>query len=234
MTVNNRFGVIGSPVAHSLSPKIHAGFAAQFDLSIDYQKYLVEPEELADFVKHFFNEGGKGFNVTLPHKQAVMKLMDELSEDARLSGSVNTVSVNQQGKLVGNTTDGQGLLLDLERLNYKVSNKKLLVVGAGGACKSILVALLKAGANVQLLNRTQSKVEQFVEDFSQLGDISLYNEAEHQPFDGVISSVSQFNETLFFPIRNSINKATFFFSYKTTIVFKLVETWCAFEHRVLL
>lgn len=203
----SRFGVIGNPIAHSISPQIHTQFARQFNANIDYQKYRVESAELSDFVKEFFNQGGRGLNVTLPYKQSVIELVDQLTEEARLAGSVNTIGINQQGLLIGDTTDGRGLLHDLNLQNLPVKHRKILVVGAGGASQSILMALLNAGAEIVLHNRSKSKITQLVKRFSELGKISAFNSP--QKFDGVISAVSDFNPVLMAPVKACIGAQTF-------------------------
>lgn len=212
MFKNNRYGVIGTPIQHSLSPQIQMQFASHLGYQMDYQKYQVEPADLNAFISDFFSHGGKGLNVTLPHKQSVFKLVDEVSQDALLAGSVNTLSINSQGKLVGDTTDGQGLLLDLQRQNFPIAHKQLLVVGAGGASQSILVALLKAGASITLLNRTASKLEPLIQKLSHLGEITALNSTQSEAvelFDGVISTVSEFNPVLLAPIRQNIGDKTY-------------------------
>ena len=206
MNITGRFGVIGNPIKHSLSPLIHQQFAAQLEAQIDYQKYLVELDLLDAFIQDFFANDGMGLNVTLPFKQKVIPLVNVLSDEARMANSVNTLSI-QDGRLVGDTTDGAGLLYDLAGHDFTVEGKKVLVVGAGGASQSILVALLSAGARVSLLNRTQSKVEQLVERFTPIGQISAYQASDQ--FDGVISSTSEFNSELMKPVARQISETTF-------------------------
>jgi len=207
------FGVIGNPVEHSLSPRIHTQFANQFGHSIDYQKYQLNPHELKSFIANFFATGGKGLNVTLPYKQTVIPLLDRLSEEAALSQSVNTVYLDDKHNLVGATTDGQGLLLDLELQGFQVKGKKILLIGAGGASASILAALLKAGASISLYNRTLSKAEKLQQDFATIGEVELFDPYEQQDheisFDALVSSISQFNLELFSKIQKYINQNTY-------------------------
>ncbi|MET1255191.1 shikimate dehydrogenase [Aliikangiella maris] len=200
-------GVIGNPIKHSLSPQIHQQFAEQFGHVIDYQKYLVEAENLTSFIENFFTQGGVGLNVTLPHKQHVIPLVDQLTDEARLAQSVNTLYKNTAGQLVGHTTDGQGVLLDLEQHGFAVERKKLLVIGAGGASQSILVSLLKSGAEIRLLNRSQDKVTRLVERLQSVGNIQAFSEIEK--FDGVISTISEFNASLLAPVAACIDANTF-------------------------
>jgi len=206
MNLNGRFGVIGNPIKHSLSPQIHQQFAAQFNASIDYHQYLVETDELKNFIREFFQRQGLGLNVTLPFKQSVSECVDKLSEEARLAGSVNTLSLHGD-QIIGTTTDGQGLLYDLNRLGWRVKDRTILVVGAGGASQSILVSLLHAGAKVKIFNRTAAKAESLVEKFSTLGVIELYQPGN--AFDGLISSTSEFNLPLMSPLAEQINQRVF-------------------------
>lgn len=212
MTSPLKLGVIGMPINHSLSPQIHRQFSEQFSDKIDYQKYEVSPESLTQFIQEFFDNGGVGLNVTLPHKQAVAKLVDIQTPEALLTGSVNTIFKNEDGKLVGDTTDGKGLLLDLERLNFDIKNKRILIIGAGGAAASIIASLLTAKAQVAIYNRTKSKAEALVGLFGKLGDITLIEKFdEFHRFDGVISSVSEFNLGLFESLSESKNSKMFFY-----------------------
>ena len=204
------FGVVGDPVDHSLSPLIHQQFAAQFGHSIDYRKYPVKPEGLARFVDDFFASGGRGLNVTVPHKQEVIGLLHRVSREARLANSVNTISLGAKGELVGDTTDGEGLLLDLALKNYPVKGKRLLVIGAGGASQAILVALLNAGAQISLHNRTTSKIPPLLKRFSPLGQIKAFEFAQakaDEKFDLVINTASSVTPELMRPLGGCFSTA---------------------------
>jgi len=200
---NTLCGVIGNPIEHSLSPPIHKKFATQLNINCDYQKYLVETEQLETFVKDFFNQGGTGLNVTLPFKQQVLNVVAELSEASQVCQAVNTLSVDQSGKIKGDTTDGEGLLLDLKRLNFDTHNKNILVVGAGGASISVIYALLKNNAKVTLHNRSKDKISSAISQFTKLGKIKAFelsnNNANINKFDGIICATSQFNLSLIEP-----------------------------------
>ncbi|MGX5172589.1 shikimate dehydrogenase [Aliikangiella sp. IMCC44653] len=212
-----QYGVIGDPIAHSLSPKIHQQFAAQFAQTIDYQKFRVKPSQLASFITQFFANGGAGLNVTLPHKQAIIPLLDQLTDRAQQCHSVNTIIQRPDGSLIGDTTDGAGLLLDLARLNFGVKKQNILVVGAGGASVSVIYALLEAGARVTVINRTLKKVEALKHQFRLMGNISSLDLLNHSQkvadeipqFDGVISCVSEFNLELVQPIMPLLKSGAF-------------------------
>ena len=224
MSKTYRFGVIGNPVKHSLSPTIHEQFAQQFNLDIDYKKYLVEDEQLEQFVADFFSRGGEGLNATLPHKQALISVVDELTDEAQAAGSVNTLFLNRQGDLVGHTTDGAGLIYDFERLGWQLKGKRILVIGAGGASQSILLAILKQGAVVELLNRTQAKVEQLVNQFKSFGSIEEYSNANR--YDLVISSISEFNHDLLAPVSSQIDENTLCYDLNYGARAEQFTAWC--------
>lgn len=206
-----RCGVIGNPIKHSLSPKIHHQFAKQCAIQLDYQKYLLEKDHISTFVKDFFSNGGIGLNVTLPFKQLVLETVDQLSESAKICQSVNTLSIDQIGKIHGDTTDGAGLILDLERLGYLFKNKNILIIGAGGASISVIYALLKNQSNITLHNRTPGKVAQVISQFRDVGDIQSFELNKNNQFDGVICAVSQFNQQLLNPIISCLNTGSFIY-----------------------
>ncbi len=203
--------MIGNPIAHSLSPQIHQKFALQTNLELEYQKYLVEEEQLDSFVKEFFANGGTGLNVTLPFKQQVLELVDELSDAAKTCQAVNTLSVDKNGKIRGDTTDGAGLILDLTRLAFEFENKNILVVGAGGASISVIHALLNNQARVTLHNRSQNKVTAVISQFSDEGEIHAFDSKETIKFDGVICAVSLFNQSLLDPVVPLLNDNAFIY-----------------------
>ncbi|MCF6194108.1 MAG: shikimate dehydrogenase [Kangiellaceae bacterium] len=210
-------GVIGNPIAHSKSPEIHQKFAASCQVELEYDKYLVTEQNLHQFVTDFFEQSGTGLNVTLPFKQSVIQLVDELSENARLCQSVNTLYQNKEGKLCGETTDGDGLIMDLEKLGFLYQEKNILVIGAGGASVSVICALLKQHAKVRIINRSQDKIAKLVEQFSEIGDIGIFNKREKNhkgqqiAFDGVICAISSPNPNLYLSIWPTLKSDTFIY-----------------------
>lgn len=171
------YGILAYPAEHSLSPIIHtAGFKA-LNFEAEYRRFSVEPENLAEFMKQVRTEGIAGFSVSMPHKQAVMKFLDEIDEAAQEIGAVNTV-VNQNGQLKGYNFDGEGARRALKEAGLVLENQTAVVLGAGGAARAIVYALKKAGAKVVVLNRTQEKAEQLGAEFgvesgelAELGDL---------------------------------------------------------------
>lgn len=154
-TTRLRYAVIGNPIEHSRSPFIHQQFARQFDIALDYEKIKAPADDFAATVEQFFSDGGSGLNVTLPFKeQAAVLARDGLGKRARLAGAVNTLWM-EQGLLHGCNTDGIGLINDLCRLGMALRGTRILLVGAGGAAKGIILPLLDAGcARLRIVNRT--------------------------------------------------------------------------------
>lgn len=166
-----RCAVIGHPIAHSLSPRLHAAFAAQVGLTLDYQALDIPPEALADRLKGLFDEGWCGFNITLPHKTAVAALCQRLHPRAEQAGAVNTLVRDEAGWL-GDNTDGLGLMADLARLGIAVNGRRVLILGAGGAARGILGPLLAASpATLVVSNRNPWKPEALAETFAPLGRV---------------------------------------------------------------
>ncbi|WP_070120738.1 shikimate dehydrogenase [Bacillus marinisedimentorum] len=161
-------GLIGDPVAHSKSPQMHNVQFESLGLPFSYHAFQVPDEMLSGAVSGMKALGFKGFNVTIPHKVAVMEYLDEVSDEAMRIGAVNTV-VNESGKLVGYNTDGKGYLLSLEKeTGISLKGKKLLVIGAGGAARALLVTLLEGGAGrVDIANRSLEKARALVRALSQ-------------------------------------------------------------------
>ncbi len=170
--MTDRYAVIGNPIAHSKSPVIHAAFAAQTGEPIEYGRILGDPDDFAGDVRRFVAEGGRGLNVTVPFKTAAFELLDDLSEQARAAGAVNTLIVRDGGLLHGDNTDGIGLLRDLtENHGFALAGKRVLLLGAGGAARGVLRPLLAAGpAELLIANRTASKAEALAAAFGQPSD----------------------------------------------------------------
>lgn len=154
-----RCAVVGNPIAHSRSPEIHHLFAAQFALPLSYGKMLADTNDFNDHVREFFAQGGKGLNITVPFKEKAYALAEQLSPSAQAAGAVNTLWL-EDGKLHGCNTDGSGLVHDLCRLGFDPKGKRILLIGAGGAAKGVLLPLLKAAAShIHIVNRTAAKAE---------------------------------------------------------------------------
>lgn len=193
-----RFAVIGSPIAHSKSPQIHRAFAEETKRTLTYEAIEVAPENLSTFVSAFFESGGVGMNVTLPHKEAVFALAEVCSARAQLARAANTLSLDSEGRLLADNTDGAGLLGDL-KLNHGISltGKRLLMLGAGGASRGVLAAVAdlpvaERPQSVMVANRTVAKAEALAADFDgRLGvSASGYEAAAESSFDLIINGTS--------------------------------------------
>jgi shikimate dehydrogenase len=159
-------GIIGCPVQHSLSPLMHNAAFAALDLDYVYVPFPVAPEELPAAVCGLRALGVTGFNVTIPHKEAIVPLLDDLSAEARQMKAVNTVQ-RQGDRLIGHNTDGAGLVKSLrDDLGCDISGSRVLLLGAGGAARATLVALCQAGAaSVTVANRSLVKGKELVAGF---------------------------------------------------------------------
>ena len=141
-TIIDRYGVMGYPVSHSRSPVIHRLFAQQTGQNLQYELLQVTPDKLETAIRQFQRTGGKGLNITVPHKSEVAKLVDQLSERASTAGAVNTLAF-KDNKIFGDNTDGIGLLRDLVvNLSVNLENASILILGAGGATRCIVGPLL--------------------------------------------------------------------------------------------
>ncbi|MCX8171454.1 MAG: shikimate dehydrogenase, partial [Candidatus Bathyarchaeota archaeon] len=155
--------LIGHPVEHSLSPAIQNAAFRHLGLDYVYVAFNVKPENLSYALLGVRSLGIHGLNVTMPHKVEVIRYLDNLDENARLIGSVNTI-LNSGGRLIGYTTDGVGALNALKYSGEEPANKKIVVLGAGGASRSISFTLAKCARELVILNRTVEKAEKLAKD----------------------------------------------------------------------
>lgn len=160
---SRRYCVIGYPVKHSFSPKLHNGWFKKNKIKARYVKEEVKPEDLGKFMCGF-REKFAGANVTIPHKEKIMKFLDEVTPEAREIGAVNVI-VNRGGKLVGHNTDVVGAMAALKSAVKIIKGKRAVVLGAGGAARAVVYGLKKAGAQVVILNRTIENAERLAAEF---------------------------------------------------------------------
>ncbi|MFK8051844.1 MAG: shikimate dehydrogenase [Woeseiaceae bacterium] len=190
----DRYGVIGFPVAHSRSPIIHQQFADQTDQQLSYELIAARPDDLEATVRKFQRNGGRGLNITVPHKASVTRLVDEMSEEASIAGAVNTLVITPD-QIVGHNTDGIGLIRDV-CANWEVTltNKRILVLGAGGATQGILSPILGHDpAMVTIANRNVAKAQALANHFGMLGTVEAkrFEEVRNlEPFDLIINATS--------------------------------------------
>ncbi len=172
-TAIDRYAVFGNPIKHSKSPQIHTLFAKQTKQSLVYTAELAETGKFESAVRQFINNNGKGLNITVPFKENAWALSESRSPRALRAGAVNTLKLQEDGSLFGDTTDGTGLVNDLlHNHNIVLQNKKILIIGAGGAVRGTLQALLEQQPSLLLVsNRTAAKAIQLADNFSDLGPI---------------------------------------------------------------
>ncbi|MFJ7927860.1 shikimate dehydrogenase [Peribacillus sp. NPDC096448] len=159
------YGVMGDPIAHSMSPDIHNDAFEKENIEAVYHHFLVTKEGLNDAVKGMKALGIEGFNITIPHKTSIIPFLDEVDELALAIGAVNTV-VNKNGRFIGYNTDGKGFFKSLcDEISGDIKAKKTLVIGAGGAARAIYFTLVKEGVKqVDIANRTKERAAQLVSD----------------------------------------------------------------------
>ncbi|MFB9886136.1 shikimate dehydrogenase [Balneatrix alpica] len=188
-----RYAVVGNPIGHSKSPRIHSQFAQQTGQLLSYETLLAPLDSFAEAMQFFFAQGGKGLNVTLPFKEQAFALCHRLSEGARRAGAVNTLW-QQEGELWGDNTDGVGLVRDLSHnLGWQLDNQRILLLGAGGAVRGVLMPLLASQpATLVIANRTASKAQALAADFDDMGPVvgCGFADLEGHCFDIVINGTS--------------------------------------------
>jgi shikimate dehydrogenase len=189
----DRYAVLGQPVAHSLSPRIHSLFAKQAGMTLSYEAVEVAPDKLGETLQRFHAEGWRGFNLTLPHKVAAIALCASRSVRAERAGAVNTL-VREAGGWHGDNTDGCGLVHDLlDNLGAVIAGRRVLVLGAGGAARGILAPLLaERPAELVIASRNPWKPEDLATAFKPLGPIRpcTYLALKGDQFDLVLNATS--------------------------------------------
>ncbi|MGP8290313.1 shikimate dehydrogenase [Vreelandella zhanjiangensis] len=190
--MSDRYCVFGNPIEHSKSPLIHTEFAQQTKQDIEYTKERAPLDGFADAWQSFVEKGGRGANVTVPFKGDAFALCDTLSKRAQRAKAVNTLTVGGNGQVYGDNTDGVGLIRDLKYHRVPLTDKRVLVIGAGGAVRGALEPLLaEQPSEVVLVNRTAEKAQQLADDFADLGELHSGGfKAIKGPFDVVINGSS--------------------------------------------
>jgi len=188
----DRYAVFGHPVGHSRSPWIHGRFAELTGQSLSYEARDVPPGDFAAALEMFLAAGGKGLNITVPHKLAAFAAAARLTPRARRAGAVNTLAAEPAG-LLGDNTDGAGLLRDLQaNLGVQVAGRRVLLLGAGGAARGALPALLDVRPReLVVANRSVDKAVALATEFASDGPVSgMGLDAAHGPFDLVVNATS--------------------------------------------
>ena len=186
------FGIIGNPIAHSLSPLLHNYWFKKYNIEAHYSVIETKENDLADIVKKIKDKSLHGINVTLPYKQKIINYIDKIINDAEITGSVNTLLSNNDNLIIGENTDVYGLqaayLKEIENGTYR----KALVIGAGGVSPSVILSLEKSGIkNISIINRTQEKCLFLKKRFNHLNVLSWKNlQSEVGKHDIIINATS--------------------------------------------
>ncbi|HSP00112.1 MAG TPA: shikimate dehydrogenase [Thioalkalivibrio sp.] len=193
---NDLYAVVGNPISHSKSPRIHSLFASQTGEQLEYTAIQAPEDDFAGTVTEFFQRGGQGLNVTVPFKERAWKLAERRTERAELAGAANTLYEDSKGLLTADNTDGKGLVTDLT-VNHGISlaGKRILVLGAGGAVRGVLGPLLdEEPAALTIANRTVARAEALVLLFTAVagrtGLEACGFEQPREPFDVIINGTS--------------------------------------------
>ena len=182
-----KYLVIGNPVEHSLSPKLHNHWIKKNNIDAVYNKKQINEVDIKEIISEVKNGKIDGINVTVPFKQSVIPFIDELSSEANQAQSVNTI-YKENNKILGHNTDISGFELAIRGKGYDMKNKKLFILGAGGVVPSIILALRKMGAaKIILSNRTKKKAEELKNFFS---DLEIVDWGETPEFNIIINATS--------------------------------------------
>ncbi|MGQ9424835.1 shikimate dehydrogenase [Gilvimarinus sp. F26214L] len=188
------YAVFGSPIAHSRSPDIHRMFARQTGEDLIYTKQEVQPAGFEQACREFFELGGSGLNITLPLKENAFQFADRLTTRARLAGAVNTLKLEQDRTILGDNTDGCGLVRDLTvNQEWPLKDKRILILGAGGAVRGVLGPLLDQGPKeILVANRTAEKARQLAHLFEAHGPVRScgLDAIPREGFDLIINGTS--------------------------------------------
>jgi shikimate dehydrogenase len=208
----DRYAVIGHPISHSWSPFIHGMFAKQTNQNLTYTRIEAPPEAFEREVGAFFQTGGKGLNVTVPHKQVAAFVARYRTPRAEIAGAVNTLICKDDG-VYGDNTDGAGLVTDLTRnLRFELKDMRILILGAGGAARGVLGPLLaEAPQYVELANRNEARAIELAKEFATLGDVRGcgFGEITERHFDLILNATSASLQDLVPPVpRKAVEPTT--------------------------
>ena len=188
----DRYAVFGNPIVQSKSPFIHTLFARQTNQQLTYTALQPDSGQFIAAAKDFFNDGGRGCNVTAPFKEDAYQFANRLTERAELAGAVNTLKKLDDGEIIGDNTDGEGLVQDLLQHQVVLEGARVLLLGAGGAARGVIQPLLdQKPQQLVVANRTSSKAELLAEMFSSYGNIKGVGLSDvNEGFDVIINSTS--------------------------------------------
>ncbi len=188
----DKYLVFGNPISQSKSPFIHTLFARQTAQNMEYSSCGPEAGHFLSAVEEFFKDGGRGCNITAPFKEEAFQFADRLTKRAKLAGAVNTLKKLDDGEIIGDNTDGEGLVQDLIQYQVPLEGSRILLLGAGGAARGVIKPLLdQKPSQLTLVNRTFEKAEQLAQIFTPFGNVTTeYIDEIDSPFDVVINSTS--------------------------------------------
>ena len=182
-----KYLVIGNPIEHSLSPKLHNYWFEKNNINANYDRRKIDKSEIQDIINEIKNNKLDGINVTVPFKSDVIPFLDTLSEESQITQSVNTI-YKQDKKLIGHNTDIKGFELSLKETKFDLENKTIFILGAGGVVPSIIYALKKLGVSkIMISNRTKQKTENLKKFFS---NINIVDWGDQPNFDIIINATS--------------------------------------------
>ena len=185
--MKKKFLVIGNPIDHSLSPKLHNHWIKKYKIDAVYEKKLLNNSEIENLIFNIREEKIYGINITVPFKKIVIPFLDKLSEEAEITQSVNTI-YKKNNKIIGDNTDIEGFKLSLEKTKLETKNKKALILGAGGVVPSIIFALKKMQIKkIYLSNRTELKAIELKKNFP---EIEIIKWGKTLDFDIIINATS--------------------------------------------
>ena len=213
MNTPDQYGVVGHPINHSWSPFIHGLFAKQTEQSLVYRLYDIAPEFFRVQVLEFFTRGGRGLNVTVPHKESAAEIANELTVRADRAGAVNTLMLREDHVLLGDNTDGHGLVTDLRKnLGLEITNQRVLILGAGGATRGVIEPLLSIGpTELVIANRSPDRAVNLASLFSDLGAVRGcgFEDVGDEPFEYICQQYNQGPE-LMLGTQESIDNSKFY------------------------
>jgi shikimate dehydrogenase len=190
----DQYGIVGHPIAHSWSPFIHGMFAKATAQNLVYRLFDIAADEFRRETLRLFTSGMRGLNITLPHKQAAADLVNELTPRAARAQAVNTIAYFEDTTLLGDNTDGIGLICDLERnLQVDLPDKRVLILGAGGAARGVIAPLMERELRtLTIANRTPMRARNLAAEFSDMGTIAgcSFAELQGRPYDLIINATS--------------------------------------------
>jgi len=189
-----QYGIVGHPIQHSWSPFIHGIFAKQTLQNLVYRLFDIEPADFEKKLAGLFATGVRGLNVTVPHKQTAVRLASEKTERAVRAHAVNTLVLREDGTLLGDNTDGVGLINDLENnLRFSLRNKRVLMLGAGGAARGVMGPLLEHDLfELTVANRTPERARALCAEFFDAGKVSScgFGEIPGPAYDLIVNATA--------------------------------------------